>query len=1136
MLHVSAADALEVLAAELAGVLARPLDDPMQAEWIAAPSQGMARWLRIQLARSLGSSGAGRHDGVAANLDIGFPGALRNAVLAAGRPAGEPDPWEIDRLVWDVLAVLQTRRGDDRLAHLATLPEGATWYGRARRLADLLDRYAVHRPEMVRAWADGNDVDGLGVPLAAHALWQPHLWRLVRERVGRPGPAELLPELLARLRAGDLTPALPSRLSFFGLTTLPGGGPFLDLVTAVATRHDVRLLLFFPSPGMADVVREHVVGGRAPVGRLRSDDPTLDLVGHPLVRSWARPNREAVALLAGAEARGDVGTTTGLPSTAPSRRSLLTFVQRDVRAGVMPVGDLVPATDDRSIEIHACHGPSRQVEVLRDAILHRLAADATLREDDILVVCPAIDTFAPLVEAIFGSAADAGDDHEGGGVPRLSYRITDRSLRDSYGLLGALAALVDLAGGRFASAAVLDFLALPPVRLRFDLDDDDIAAIVRWVADAEVKWGLDGDHRLAWGIPGGYAAGSWRAVLDRLLIGIGVSNDPVALGAGDVLPFGVEGGDISTAGRLADVMARLADLADAVSEDRSVPGWCELLARASDEFLAAPGDAPWQQAALARLVQQIAEESSATASDPSDAPVELSLADVRRMLAERLGGAPRRPDFFRGGITVSSLTPLRGVPFRLVAVLGMDDGGFSASGADGDDLAAAAPFVGDRDERAEARQALLEALLAAGDALLVTRTGFNVVTNQAVPPGVPLVELREAAIAAVAPEHRETFGRRFEIEHPRQVFDARNFVAGEVLGSIPWSFDSVARHGAVARTGERSVRPPFLATPLEEERHEVVDLGDLQRMLEHPVRGFLRGCLKLHLPREIEITSDDLPTTLEALDAWKVGERLLEATLEGVGFDEWLHREAARGTMPAGALGIRAVEQVSDTVNELVASALELGYVAGEATLHPIDVTLDDRTRLVGTVRLERSDQPGPMSVSYSRIKPKRTVAPWLDLLALTADEPGVEWRSVIVNKAATGPKIQRLVYRMSGTGPEERRDRARAALQVAVECYRRAHTEPIPLFSSLSKKLHAGEAKPSDWENYQGFADGDDTANALVFGEHDYASLLEIPVEPSDPSGPEAGRVARYARWLWSAMDDSVVESDGTDVTEGSR
>ncbi len=252
MLHVSSADALEVLADELAGVLARPLDDPMQAEWIAAPSQGMARWLRIRLARSLGAGSGDGHDGVAANLDIEFPGALRHAVLAAGRPDDDPDPWEIDRLVWSVLAVLHANRDDPRLAQVTSLPEGATWYGRARRLADLFDRYGVHRPAMIRDWARGNDVDGAGKPIAAAAWWQAHLWRLVRERVDSPSPAELLPALLGAhriRRPRRSTSRRDSRSS--GSPLFPGGEPFLDLVTAVAVQHDIHLFLFFPSPGMA---------------------------------------------------------------------------------------------------------------------------------------------------------------------------------------------------------------------------------------------------------------------------------------------------------------------------------------------------------------------------------------------------------------------------------------------------------------------------------------------------------------------------------------------------------------------------------------------------------------------------------------------------------------------------------------------------------------------------------------------------------------------------------------------------------------------------------------------------------------------------------------------------------------------
>ena len=171
-------------------------------EWVAVPTLAMRRWLALELARSLGSSGAGYGDGVAANIFFGFPGSLRQAVLAAGR-GGEPDPWQVDSLVWAVLDVLVSTPSDDRLGPLSELAQGATWFGRARRLADLFDRYCVRRPELVLQWNAGHDVDPTGRLLVEHDRWQPHLWRLVRARIGSPSPPEQLPSLLDQVRGRD---------------------------------------------------------------------------------------------------------------------------------------------------------------------------------------------------------------------------------------------------------------------------------------------------------------------------------------------------------------------------------------------------------------------------------------------------------------------------------------------------------------------------------------------------------------------------------------------------------------------------------------------------------------------------------------------------------------------------------------------------------------------------------------------------------------------------------------------------------------------------------------------------------------------------------------------------------------------
>jgi exonuclease V gamma subunit len=285
----------------------------------------------------------------------------------------------------------------------------------------------------------------------------------------------------------------------------------------------------------------------------------------------------------------------------------------------------------------------------------------------------------------------------------------------------------------------------------------------------------------------------------------------------------------------------------------------------------------------------------------------------------------------------------------------------------------------------------------------------------------------------------------------------------------------------------------------------------------------------------VEATSDDLPTGLVALEAWKVAERLLEAVLRGTSLDTWLRRERAVGSLPAGVLGDRDVATLTANVAKLVDAALERGFVAGAATICTVDVELDPVTRIVGTVRVDRAEPPGPVRITYSKFKPKHLVAPWIELMALVAHDPHTEHQAVVVNRAASGTKAHRLVLRPAGSDASERRERARTALGVAVECYRRALLEPIPLFSVLSKKVHDGTATVSDWDDHMGFADGHDLSNRLAYGEYGYHDLLAIPARPDDPPGEAGRRVARFATWFWGTFDETVVCSeDGEPVAVG--
>ena len=1149
MMHAYSATAARPLADTLAAVLAEHPLDPMEPEWLAVPSEGMRRWLSLELARRLGSSGEGSADGVTANFVRAFPGDARNALLAAARPDGDPDPWQIERMVWAVLKVLQAESASGRLPGFGLVPGGPPTYATARRITDLFDRYHLHRPSMIRNWAAQHDVDPAGRDLSEHAVWQARLWRRVREEIGLASPPEVLPAVLARLRSGEDLCDLPSRVVLFGFSLLPAGD-FLEVVGSLAVQRDVHLFLLEPTRLDPDAL---VRSSPYPAGgtRLRSGDPASGLADHPLVRSWGRLHRETALLLADARADGLVVESVGtepvtLPTEAqPPEETLLGRVQHDIRTNTTPRPDLIPDASDQSIQFHSCFGATRQVEVVRDAILHLLADPASdIAEEEIVVLCPSLDRFAPLIEAVFGRSAepdgptsadiDGGSPEMGRGTPALRFRVADQSITAANPFAAAVLALLDLVVGRFDVTSVLDFLAADPVRERFGFDDDTLAVVTQWMAETNVRWGLDPDHRSGLGLPSSVISNTWRAALDRLLVGSTIYDEGLCLAVGGIAPLGVEGGDVVTAGRVATALGHLAELADLVETARPIDEWVGAIRQACDGLFATRRGTVWQREAMERVLAAVVEAATQAAA-PSG--VDLTVADVRKLLAERLDDRVGRADFFRGGVTVTSLTPLRWVPFRAVCLLGMDQAAFAAEGSAGDDLAAAQPQIGDRDVRGESRELLLEAVLAAEERLIVVRDGRDVRTNQVIPRAVATAELFEAVLASVMPGWRDVVAERLEVDHPRQSFDERCFERDGLVAGMPWGFDGDDLKGALSRRRRAERRTPFLSAPLvpihrgpAEDRPgsgggSVIDLADLHAFFINPVAAFFSQRLQVRIPRAEDEVAAVVPVDVGGLAGWRIGTRLLQARMSGSTTQQWLRHERALGTLPPGSLGREAVDALSATVDALLDEARGLGARAGTSRPLAVDAHLADGTRVVGAVPLGLpAGSPGPARIHYSRFKATHRVAAWLDLMALAVSDPETPWRSLAVSRSLRpggDPEVNDLVVRRdTGEGgavlPTD-------ALAVAVDCYRRGMTEPIPLFPDFSYQLYRAKDYAGNWNGYSFPADGDHPAVRLAFDEADYDQITSIEARPTDPRAPKKDRASRFAIYLYRTIVQST-------------
>jgi exodeoxyribonuclease V gamma subunit len=1126
MLHVHRAERADRLADALGEILAKPPSDPFAPELVAVATRGMERWLAQTLAARLGA-GAGSRDGVCANVEFPFPARLLGGALATATGIDpDADPWTAERMVWPLLATVDACAAEPWFepvaAHLDSSP--GRRFARVRLIAGLFDGYATRRPALLVDWAGGAG-DG----------WQPQLWRALRDRIGLPSPAERLAGACARLRAEPQLLDLPARLSLFGLTRLPGAQ--LEIVHALAAGREVHLLLLHPSPALWDQI-ELALAGEAPAAA-RVDDRTARLPRNRLLASWGRESRELQLVLAAA----GPGAAHHHELADEPPATLLAALQADIRADRAPAGAPLPGEPDRrlhllpgdaSVRVHACHGRQRQVEVLREAILHRLAADPTLEPRDVIVMCPDIETFAPLIEATFGTSHDDGGHELAATTTDLRVRLADRALRRTNPILGVVAQLLELASARLTASQVLDLADTDPVRRRFGFGDEDLARIQDWIVDCGIHWGLDAGHRSDVKLAD-VDAGTWAAGLRRLLLGVAIRESGQRL-YGGVLPIDdVEGDAIELAGRFAELLDRLGAALDTLAGPHTIVGWTEAVARAADTLTAVPDQDAWQRYELARLLDEVVAEAAGSA-----ASARLALPELRALLAARLEGRPTRANFRTGHLTVCTLHPMRSVPHRVVCLLGLDDGAFPRrSPRNGDDLLLAAPRVGDRDPRAEDRQLLLDALMAAREHLIVTFSGNDERTNQQRPPAVPVGELLDAVDAtAVAPPGSDDPRARslVLVRHPLQPFDPANFAAGRLTAGRPWSYDPVALDGALALTGDRARPAPFLTEPLPLLDEETLALADLVAFVERPVRAFLRQRLGVSAVSYDDEVDDRLPVELDGLELWGVGQRLLEGVMSGTAPRDCALAEIARGTLPPGTLGMPVIkDRVWPAVDPIVRHALASAGT-GEAVSVEANLVLGDGTRLTGTVSGVRDRVL--LAVSYSRLNARHRIAAWVRLLALTAAHPEVPYEAVTIGRSRD-QDADVAIARVPplGRGPDERRAAALTELAALAELRRRGLREPLPLpcltaaayataivrerLDPPGAAIRAGIEWTSEFDRNREDREDD---HLLAFGGQLALAELLAFVPAAEEAGPgwaaaEPTRLGRLALRLWQPL-----------------
>ncbi|VBB43880.1 DNA helicase/exodeoxyribonuclease V, gamma subunit [uncultured Desulfatiglans sp.] len=1038
---------LEALVEQLCAILEAPLSSPMAEETIVVQSQGMAHWLSMQLARRLG---------ICANVRFPFPNALVEELFRKVMPGiPESSPFEPGVMTWRIMKVLggfvnapgvdslkaYLGRGDDPLKALQL----------ADRIADTFDQYLLFRPEMMLAWEAGDE-----------AHWQAELWRRIRADAPPVHRAALAKRFFEAIHAlPEPPPGFPERVAVFGISALP---PFhLHVLRAAARWTELNVFLLNPSREFwGDVVSEREAGrlsrrSARPVEHLHLEG------GNSLLASMGTLGRDFLDLLQ----EQDLEETACFEPEHPS--TLLGRVQGDilalregfgeVDAAGRPVKRQVVAGDD-SIQIHACHGPLREMEVLHDVLLDLFERDPRLAPSDVLVMAPDIEAYAPYIRAVF-------DQPDEGASPKIPFSIADQGLRREGRLVEPFLAILALAGGRFRAGEVLEVLECPAVLAAFDFEEGDLGLIRRWVRESGVRWGIDGENRREKGLPA-FPENTWQSGLERLLLGYAMPGQGEALFEG-ILPYDeLEGSEAAVLGSLAEFLDRLFGHARGLGRPRPLEDWSRDLGLLLDTLFRPSPEDETEMTVIREALHRFSSDAGLAGFED-----EVDVRTIRWVLARSFGRQGFGYGFMSGGVTFCAMLPMRSVPFKVICLTGLDHDAFPRSlRPPGFDLMAARPRRGDRSRRNDDRYLFLETLLSARRNLILTYVGRSARDNSPIPPSVLVMELLDylethfepsSAQPPRGPEAAQAGGAEGEgaarmtdlclTTHHLQAFHPEYFTNEGRL------FSYGAAQAAAARRLQEDRRPPgaFITGPLLDEAGAVArewTIEELKAFVVNPARFLLQRRLDLVLEEPETPLEDRELFELGGLERYQLRMDILSAREAGRDPARVYSAARAAGRLPHGPMGRAFFEAVE---GEAAAFWEKTGpYLAGGPS-PPLDVDLFlGGCRLTG--RLGAVYPQGLVHYRAARLKARDRLRLWIEHLAwhslAEADPPKP---SVL---AALEKRNKALVWTgRSYTPPED----ASELLAKLLAWLQRGLERPLPFFPESSMAFAEGVLKRGD-------------------------------------------------------------------------
>ena len=985
----------------------QPLSNPLQPETVLVQSPGMAQWLQLQIAEQ---------KGIAANFAFPMPASFIWQLYAENLPdVAQSNQFNKNAMMWRLTRLIPQYLEQEAfhplrhyLAH-SVQSEQFKLYQLAGKIADLFDQYLVYRPDWIAAWETHRDAeirhqietqlnlnhDRLSAQIEQNIAWQASLWRALVQAVKAETGLDWvqhrahLHQLLLEKLCENRPLFLPERLFIFGIPALPKA--YLEIFQAISQYCDVHL--FFNNPCQeywGDIVDPTFVEKLALRTRTdyfnQTNKPLLSAeqiaqaehqwevtyaqeklqVGNPLLASWGKLGRDFSYLLTQLEPN----EISAYAEIEP--RNLLSQIQHQI-LHLMPSGikPLNYQENDRTLTFHSCHSTMREVEVLQDYLLHLLQENPHLTPKDIIVMVADIDKYTPYIRAVFGQHATP--------QTAIPFSISDNKLSENDVVIAGFLSLLQLKESLFSAEDVLALLDVPAIRQRFNIELQDLAQIRDWVKNAGVRFGLEKQSAESHGeVQSNY--NSWQAGLERMLLGYalreenGIWQDSLGLDNS----FGLKG---QLAGQLAEFVAALSEWYQTLQQRYSVAQWQQHLLTLTDRFFAATTETEETLFYIKDVIQQFAEQLQDAHFDEL-----LGVDVVADVMNSALEENPNHYRFLAGKVNFCTLLPMRSIPFKVVCLLGMNDGEYPRQQPPNSfDLMQYHRIKGDRARRDDDRYLFLEALLSAQEYLYISYIGRSISDNQEREPSVLVSQLLDYIVENL-PDGGKDWRALLVQQHGMTPFSRKNFEKNDRTFSQSFAQQWLPLANSQADRILQDFIQPMDFDAWEEERD--IEFSRLVVFVKNPVKFFFERRLGVNFSEQEESIADSENFALDnALEKYAIHAELVE--FDGDQTNAFFARQKVKGVMPRGEFATLYANQLLAETNAFKEKIIDYVSQTPHSLFAQLAVpTQNGEITLAGNVDRLYGEPSQRVTWRMATVKDKDRIEAWLYHLLLCATQP----------------------------------------------------------------------------------------------------------------------------------------------------